>query len=315
MNFSDEFSMIVDTFEKSGGDKNLLQSNKVASMVVVGNKIIMKNVVDGIRVQAKELENGVEVHLFIEDNVKMEYPVHLCFGVIHKSGDQRIISHYHIGDNASVEFLAHCTFPKAENVRHIMEAQIKIGDNSKVKYNEVHFHGPEGGIEVLPKAHIKLGKNSIYASEFRLVEGRVGRFDLDYTVDVGEKSVAELNAKLFGKGEDKIKIRERIHLNGEASKGIAKSRIVNTEKSSSEILGEVIGNGPYSRGHIDCTEIVEGDYASASAVPLVKVTHPLAKVTHEASIGSVDKQQMETLMARGLTEDEAIDVIVKGLLN
>jgi hypothetical protein len=46
----------------------------------------------------------------------------------------------------------------------------------------------------------------------------------------------------------------------------------------------------------------------------VQVTHPLAKVTHEAAIGSVDKRQMETLMAHGLSPEEAVDVIVKGIL-
>ena len=39
-----------------------------------------------------------------------------------------------------------------------------------------------------------------------------------------------------------------------------------------------------------------------------------AKLTHEAAIGSVDKKQVETLMARGLTEDEAVDIVVKGML-
>jgi Fe-S cluster assembly scaffold protein SufB len=43
-------------------------------------------------------------------------------------------------------------------------------------------------------------------------------------------------------------------------------------------------------------------------------TRPPAKVTHEAAIGSVDKRQMETLMAHGLTPEEAVDVIVKGIL-
>ncbi len=46
----------------------------------------------------------------------------------------------------------------------------------------------------------------------------------------------------------------------------------------------------------------------------MSVTNPLAKVTHEAAIGSVDKRQMETLMAHGLTPEEAVDVIVKGIL-
>ncbi len=40
----------------------------------------------------------------------------------------------------------------------------------------------------------------------------------------------------------------------------------------------------------------------------------LAKVTHEAAIGSADRHQMETLMAHGLSPHQAVDLIVGGLL-
>jgi hypothetical protein len=46
----------------------------------------------------------------------------------------------------------------------------------------------------------------------------------------------------------------------------------------------------------------------------VVVRDERARVTHEAAIGSVDKTELETLMARGLTEDEAVDVIIRGML-
>ena len=51
-----------------------------------------------------------------------------------------------------------------------------------------------------------------------------------------------------------------------------------------------------ARGHVDCREIVK-DNALASALPIVKVTHFLAKVTHEAAIGSIDQKELEILMA------------------
>jgi Fe-S cluster assembly scaffold protein SufB len=73
------------------------------------------------------------------------------------------------------------------------------------------------------------------------------------------------------------------------------------------------GNAAGARGHVDCMEIVR-DRARVSANPMVKVSHPQAKVTHEAAIGSVDHQQLETLMARGLSPDAAVDLIVSGIL-
>ncbi|MFW6271396.1 MAG: SufD family Fe-S cluster assembly protein, partial [Bacillota bacterium] len=36
---------------------------------------------------------------------------------------------------------------------------------------------------------------------------------------------------------------------------------------------------------------------------------------HEAAIGSVDNSQLQTLMARGLDEEEASEVIIQGMLN
>lgn len=65
---------------------------------------------------------------------------------------------------------------------------------------------------------------------------------------------------------------------------------------------------------MDCKEIVQ-DQGQASAVPIVEVRHPKAHVTHEAAIGSVDNKQLETLMSRGLSEDEAVELIINGLLS
>ena len=311
---TEEFKTLVDYFEKSGGDPGVFNNSKVSTLLINGNKVLAKNVSEGVHAEAIEMEDGVEVYLNIDDNVEMNNPVHMCFGLLNKKGTQRIISHYKIGNRTKVSFLAHCIFPNPEHIVHQMEADITIGYESSMLYNEVHYHGNEGSIDVIPKANIKVGKSSHYFSEFKLVKGIVGNFDLDYVVDVDDDGVAELSTKLYGKKNDTIKVKESIYLNGVSSKGIAKTRIVNTDFSKSEVMGEVIGNGDYARGHVDCTEIIEGQNASASAVPLVKVTNSKAKVTHEAAIGSVDKNQIETLMARGLTENEAIDIIVKGLL-
>ena len=85
------------------------------------------------------------------------------------------------------------------------------------------------------------------------------------------------------------------------------------DDAHAEVTGITEGNAAGTRGHVDCMEIVK-DRAVAKAVPIVQVNDPNAKVTHEAAIGSVDKRQMETLMAHGLSPEEAVDVIVKGIL-
>ncbi|MCM8801652.1 MAG: SufD family Fe-S cluster assembly protein, partial [Candidatus Omnitrophica bacterium] len=112
---------------------------------------------------------------------------------------------------------------------------------------------------------------------------------------------------------DKIKIREAGKIIGRASRGLIKSRIAVKDNAISEIINELTASAPEARGHVNCVEIIQ-DNAQAKAIPIVNVTHEFAKVTHEAAIGRVDKKQVETLMARGLEEEEAIDIVVIGML-
>jgi hypothetical protein len=86
------------------------------------------------------------------------------------------------------------------------------------------------------------------------------------------------------------------------------------DNAKAEVRGETYGNAPLARGHVDCIEIVNGEGVIARAIPLVYVRDKQAKVTHEAAIGSIDKRQLQTLMSRGLGEEEAVDVIVRGIL-
>ena len=39
-----------------------------------------------------------------------------------------------------------------------------------------------------------------------------------------------------------------------------------------------------------------------------------AQVTHEAAIGTVNRKELETLLARGLDEEQAVDLIIRGLI-
>ena len=269
--------------------------------------------VEGLEVVAKETLQGISAKVLVKEGIKIKNPVHLCFGVLHKKGTQKIKMDVKLQKNASAHFIAHCIFPKAEKVKHVMDAVVEVGENAEMRYSETHYHGLYGGIEVIPKAVAKMGKNGRYFTDFNLITGRVGSLAIDYTVETGENAVTELMTRVFGHADDDIKIKEKVVLAGKNSRGLIKTRVALEDEAKAEVTGITEGNAEGARGHVDCMEIVK-DHAVAKAIPIVNVTHPLAKVTHEAAIGSVDKRQMETLMAHGLMPEEAVDVIVKGIL-
>jgi len=311
---SAELRELSQAMEPAGADPAALLHARFAGLAVSHNRILRCRGVEGIRIEGEETPTGAKARIRVEPGVQLPGPVHLCFGVLPNEGVQEIISEFDIGEGARVSFLAHCSFPNAEQVRHLMQAHIRVGKGAQMEYAETHYHGPQGGVEVLPVAHITVEQGGSYRSTFKLVEGAAGLVKLDYTAELAEDAVCELDAKVYGKGQDSIVVKETILLNGARSRGLAKTRIVAADRCVSEVIGEVAGNAPFARGHVDCIEILTGPEARASAVPKLQANDQQAKLTHEAAIGSVDKKQIETLMARGLSEAEAVDVVVRGML-
>jgi hypothetical protein len=312
--YSQEFAAIAKAYEASGGDPTSLFSDRFAGLVVSHNRILHQNSIPGVRIEGKETPTGAQARITVEPGTVVAFPVHLCFGVLPKEGLQEIISEFEIGEGAKVNFLAHCSFPNAVKVKHVMDAKIHVGRRAEMSYSETHYHGEEGGVEVLPVAKVVVEEGGIFKNQFKLIQGAAGDVRLDYEVDLKKNAVGELDARIYGKKQDKILVKESLFLNGERARGLAKSRIVASDHCTSEVVGEAVGNAPGARGHVDCVEIIKGKDARASAIPKLLVVDDRAKLTHEAAIGSVDKKQIETLMARGLTEDEAVDVVVKGML-
>ena len=291
-----------------------MSSPDVAHLAINLNRVVSKNIIPGLSIDTKENKDGVDVKIRVEDNVVIEKQVHLCFGITKNKGLQKILMDIDVGKNSKLSVLSHCIFPKTQGIKHVMDAKIRIRDGASYSYEERHIHGKDGGIEVYPKAIVELDKGARFKAEFELIKGRVGAIDIDYEIIANEDSVVELMSKVSGIEDDKIKINESCKLVGERARGVLNSRVAVRNRARADVYNKMIATAPYARGHVDCKEIVQ-DNGIANAVPIVEVRNPRAHITHEAAIGSVDTKQMETLMARGLSEEDAVDLIIEGLLS
>lgn len=308
-----ELNSLLQVLDAQGGDRAILSDTRIAHMMASGHTLLSQRQVPGLDLVATETPDGITARIRLARDVRLEHPLHLCFGVLPAVGRQHIDMTLVLEEGAALDIVAHCFFPNAEKVEHVMDARIEVAADARLTYTEGHYHGLWGGVTVVPKAIVTLGKRALYFSDFSLTTGRVGKLDIDYEVEADEEAVVELTARVFGHGTDTIRIRERLVLAGRAARGLIKTRVALEDDATAEIIGITEGNAERARGHMDCMEIVK-DRAVASAEPVVKVTHPQAKVTHEAAIGSVDHHQMETLMAHGLSPEQAVDLIVGGLL-
>ncbi len=311
--WANDMAAMLDAYREAGGDPGALQLPEVATLVVSANEVLAAHEIPGVHFEAEPLSQGVKAAITVKRGARIEHPVHLCFGVIPAEGQQYILVYYEVGEGAQVEFLAHCSFPNAVKVQHIMQANIHVGEGASMTYTEAHYHGPAGGTEVRPHAEVSVANRGRFVTTFSLTRGRVGLLDLDYQVDVTADGLAELTTKAYGTGDDKITVREVVRLNGKGARGLTKTRVAVRDEAVSQVYTTAEGNAPGARGHMSCTEIVR-DRAEAHNMPLVIVRDDQAQVTHEAAIGTVNRKELESLLARGLDEDEAVDLIIRGML-
>lgn len=306
--------LLQELLDSIGMHKGHLTGDDVARLTIHENKVIGAHLVPGLEVDTEERPDGVEARIRLREGVRLAKPVQLCFGLLPERGLQHIVLDIEVEEKSEASIIAHCTFPNAVEVEHRMDAEIRVGPGATYAYFERHVHGREGGVLVLPKAKVVLEEDARFKTEFELIRGRVGEIDIDYETTARARSVLEMIARISGRGKDRIQVHETAHLVGESARAVLNTYIALRDEARGEVYNTLTADAPYARGHVDCKEIVQGN-ALARAVPVVQVNHPTAHVTHEAAIGSVDSKQLQTLLSRGLTEDEATELIIEGLLS
>ncbi len=304
----------IKSIKKCCLDPNWLTNKSIASILVEENKILSINKVSGVSIKTESNTNKVQFLLHIKKSQKS--PIFLCFGVLRPKAKQVISFKIVLEKNVKAKIISHCAFPKAKNVLHKMDAKIELKESAKLIYQEAHYHGEFSGANVSPNYKALLDKNSNLYAELVLNQGTMGIFKIRFDADLKQKAICSVISKMTQKNKnDLLEIYDKIILRGSKSKGLIKIRGVAV--NGGRVIGnsEIVALGAGARGHIDCQEILVGKGSTAVAIPIVDVRHPEARITHEASIGKINQKELETLMTRGLSEEQAIDFLIQAKIN
>src|SRR5215831_17162328 len=166
-----------------GAERTILDDERIAHIVGHGHRILSRRSVPGLNLEVEETPDAIVGKLIIQAGVTIAHPIHMCFGLAHPTGSQRIHVDVRVEKGAAARVLAHCLFPVAQAAEHRMQAKIDIGPDASLTYTEGHYHSPHGGMEVLPHATIRIGKGARYFSDFSLLSCSVGSLDVDYSVE------------------------------------------------------------------------------------------------------------------------------------
>jgi Fe-S cluster assembly protein SufB len=92
------------------------------------------------------------------------------------------------------------------------------------------------------------------------------------------------------------------------SKGISAGRGQNTYRGLVQVLKKATG----ARNFTQCDSLLIGDRCGAHTFPYVDVRNDAAQVEHEASTSRIGEDQLFYCRQRGLSEEDAVNLIVNG---
>ncbi len=224
-------------------------------------------------------------------------------------------------EGSYVSYLEGCTAPmRDENQLHAAVVElIAVGDNSQIKYSTVQNWYPgdkngKGGIyNFVTKRGICIGKNS-KISWTQVETGSAITWKYPSVILKGDHTVGEFYSVAVTNNYQQADTGTKmIHIGKHTSSTII-SKGISAGKSNNSYRGLVrIGrNADYARNFSQCDSLLMGDRCGAHTFPYLEAHNNTAKVEHEATTSKIGEDQLYYCKQRGLTEEDAIGLIVNG---
>ncbi len=226
-----------------------------------------------------------------------------------------------IADEGSyVSYLEGCTAPmRDENQLHAAVVELITLDDAEIKYSTVQnwYPGDEdgkGGIyNFVTKRGACRGRNS-KISWTQVETGSAITWKYPSCILEGDNSVGEFYSVAITNNLQQADTGTKmIHLGKNTSstiiaKGIAAGRSDSTYRGQVKIMPNAEG----ARNFTQCDSLLIGDQCGAHTVPYIESRNPSARVEHEATTSKISDDQMFYCQQRGLSDEEAVALIVNG---
>ncbi|MEJ0100505.1 MAG: Fe-S cluster assembly protein SufB [Pseudomonadota bacterium] len=226
-----------------------------------------------------------------------------------------------IADKGShVSYLEGCTAPmRDENQLHAAVVELIALDDAEIKYSTVQNWYPgdaqgKGGIyNFVTKRGECRGRNS-KISWTQVETGSAITWKYPSCVLRGENSVGEFYSVAVTNNYQQADTGTKmIHLGANTrstiiSKGISAGHAQNSYRGMVSVMPGASG----ARNFTQCDSLLIGPDCGAHTVPYIETKNPTAVVEHEASTSKISEEQLFYCLQRGLSEEDAVNMIVSG---
>ncbi len=262
---------------------------------------------------AAELEFGGGYFIRAKRGHRIGAPLQSCLYLSTDSLAQRVHNIIIVEEDAELHVITGCAKgAHAARGLHIGVSEFYVKEGGRLSFTMIHNWGKD--MAVRPRSGTVLDRDAVLVSNYICLQP-AGSLQMYPAAQLnGENAVARFYSLLMATPGSELDVGARVRLNGPGSRAEIVSRAVTTG-GTIYARGDLVGAAPGVKGHLECNGLILSDAGRIHAIPELEGRLRDVDLSHEAAVGKVSQEEIEYLMARGLSQEEAAATIVRGFLD
>ena len=252
--------------------------------------------------------------IYVPKGVHVDIPLQAYFRINTENMGQFERTLIIVDEGAYVHYVEGCTAPiyKSDSL-HSAVVEIIVKKGARCRYTTIQNWSNNVYNLVTKRAKAEAG------ATMEWVDGNIGsKVTMKYPAVwmTGEHAKGEVLSIAFaGEGQHQDAGAKMLHLAPHTSSTIiSKSVARGGGRTSYRGLVQVNKGAHHSRSTVKCDALLVDDISRSDTYPYVDVREDDVSLGHEATVSKVSADQLFYLMSRGMTEDEAMAMVVRGFV-
>ncbi len=253
-------------------------------------------------------------YVYVPDGVDVSIPLQSYFRLNAPGAGQFEHTLIIVGRGAKVHFIEGCSAPKYNVANlHAGCVELFVGDEAELTYSTIE-NWSKNMYNLNTKRAI-VGKNG----KINWVTGSFGSHtSCLYPMSIlqGEGAHCEFTGVTFaGKGQCLDTGSKVVH-NGPRTTSNINSKSISKDGGVCIYRGSVVINprADGAKANVSCESLMLDDHSRSDTIPVIVVKNDNVDLGHEATIGRISDEAVFYLMSRGLSEEEARAMLVRGFV-
>jgi Fe-S cluster assembly scaffold protein SufB len=240
-------------------------------------------------------------------------PIQACLYMKHDNTAQNVHNIVIAEEGSELNIITGCaTAPSLQSGIHIGISEFYVKRGAKLSFTMIHDWAEE--VMVRPRSGIIVEEDGLFLSNYVSLRPVRSLQMYPTTRLIGSGAVARFHSILLAPPGCELDTGARVVLEASHTRAEIVSRTITTG-GVIKARGHLVGLKPNVKAHLECHGLILADEGIIHAIPELEGHKSGVEMSHEAAVGKIAEEEIEYLMARGLTEEEATASIVRGFLN